>query len=176
MPQVSRRRALAILAKSADGRTEAILRARGITQHILAGLIRDGLASASTARVGRWLVDVVRIKITEAGRTALADGTIEPPSIPSVDPTLTKTNSKAEEECVVEDERRNLADECGNTDKRCDLANEILRLSPPQPGCEKRARFVFERSFSLAELQVLVEALRGGFHGVVKPEQTYYTN
>src|SRR5262249_39177484 len=35
------------------------------------GLIREGLATESTARVGRWLGDVVRIKITNARRAAL---------------------------------------------------------------------------------------------------------
>jgi hypothetical protein len=85
------------------------------------------------------------------------------PSIPSVNPTLAKTNSTVEDEGMVEDER-------------CNLAKEILRLSPPQPGCEERARFILERRFSLAELQILVEALRDGFPSVVTPEQRYYTN
>ena len=136
---------------------------------MLAGLIRDGLVTASHASVGRWLVDVVRIKITDAGRAALseqydppsrsASGTTEPSSILAVNPIMAKTNGKAEEEYGLEDERRN-------------LAKEILRLSPPQPGCEQRARFILERKFTLEELRVLAEALRDGFGLVVKPEQT----
>jgi hypothetical protein len=108
MPQISRQRALTILAKSADGRTEAILRARGITQGVLAGLIRDGLVTATEDRVGQGRhIGVVRIKITEAGRIALSKETIEPPSIPGVAPTLA---SKEDEERVVEDERRQISD------------------------------------------------------------------
>jgi hypothetical protein len=71
MPQIRRLRALSLLATSADGRTEARLLARG---EEISGLIRDGLATASTVRVGRTPVEVVRIKITEAGRAALAPG------------------------------------------------------------------------------------------------------
>jgi hypothetical protein len=71
---------------------------------------------------------------------------------------------------VGEDERRNLADEHRG------LAKEILRLFPPQPGFEERARFILERRFSLAELQFLAEALRDGIDAVIKPEQTHYTN
>ena len=63
---------LSLLANSADGRTEARLLSRGFTREVLSGLIRDGLATANTGRVGRAPVEVVRIKITEAGRAALA--------------------------------------------------------------------------------------------------------
>ena len=74
MPQIRRQRALSLLANSADGRTEARLLSHGFTREVISGLIRDGLATASTGRVGRAPVEVVRIKITEAGRAALAPG------------------------------------------------------------------------------------------------------
>ena len=71
MPQIRRQRALSLLANSADGRTEARLLSHGFTREVISGLIRDGLATASTGRVGRAPVEVVRIKITDAGRAAL---------------------------------------------------------------------------------------------------------
>ena len=74
MPKIRRLRALSLLANSADGRTEARLLSRGFTREVISGLIRDGLATASTVRVGRTPVEVVRVKITEAGRAALARG------------------------------------------------------------------------------------------------------
>ena len=72
MRKIRRLRALSLLANSADGRTEARLLSRGFTREETSGLIRGGLATASTVRVGRAPVEVVRIKITEAGRAALA--------------------------------------------------------------------------------------------------------
>jgi hypothetical protein len=74
MPKIRRLRALSLLANSADGRTEARLLSRGFTREEISGLIRDGLATASTVRVGRTPVEVVRVQITEAGRAALARG------------------------------------------------------------------------------------------------------
>ena len=68
----SRWRALRLLAKSIDGRTETYLFARGISKVLLAGLLRDGLATLSKARAGRERpIDIVRVKITDAGRQAL---------------------------------------------------------------------------------------------------------
>jgi hypothetical protein len=69
MPQISRRPALILLAKSAKGHTETILRTHGLTRQVIDGLIRDGLATASTVRVGRGRQsEVIRINITEVGR------------------------------------------------------------------------------------------------------------
>jgi hypothetical protein len=46
--------------------------ARGISKVLLAGLIRDGFATRSKARAGLELpIDIVRVKITDAGRRAL---------------------------------------------------------------------------------------------------------
>ena len=68
----SRWRALRLLAKSADGHTEPYLFARGISKALLAGLLRDGLATWSKARAGiERPIDIVRVKITDAGRQAL---------------------------------------------------------------------------------------------------------
>jgi hypothetical protein len=61
-----------LLAKSVDGHTEPYLLACGITKVLLAGLLRDGLATWSNARAGiERPIDIVRVKITDAGRRAL---------------------------------------------------------------------------------------------------------
>jgi len=69
----SRRRALRLLAKSVDGHTdEPYLLACGISKVLLVGLLRDGLATQIKARAGLELpIDIVRVKITDAGRRAL---------------------------------------------------------------------------------------------------------
>jgi hypothetical protein len=70
-PTSDRRRALAILAGSPSGCTEALMLSRGFTRGMLAKLILAGLATAETGPVfaGRR---VRRIKITDAGlRVAL---------------------------------------------------------------------------------------------------------
>jgi hypothetical protein len=68
----SRWRALRLLAKSADGHTEPYLFACGIGKALLAGLLRDGLATWSKARAGiERPIDIVRVKITEVGRRTL---------------------------------------------------------------------------------------------------------
>jgi hypothetical protein len=77
-PKPDRRRALELLAASPDGCTEAILRAHGFSVEQMVDLVRAGLASAATERVvaGGKKVEVARVKITEAGRRALAEGDI----------------------------------------------------------------------------------------------------
>jgi hypothetical protein len=68
----SRRRALAVLASSPDGCTEAIMLAHGFTVELLIDLVQEDLASVfSERRDGRNEVEVIRFKITEAGRQAL---------------------------------------------------------------------------------------------------------
>ena len=70
--EASRRRALRLLAKSVAGHTEPYLLACGISKALLAGLLRDGLATRIKARAGLELpIDIVRVKITDAGRRAL---------------------------------------------------------------------------------------------------------
>jgi hypothetical protein len=71
---------------------------------------------------------------------------------------MDKTNGKGRVDGRSEVERRN-------------LAKEIMRLSPPAPGCcNERARRILECKFSLNELEVLAEALRVGIDSIVKPE------
>ena len=69
-----RRRALELLAGSADGCTEALMLAHGLRIALLVELINAGLASARTDRVvaGGRTLNVVRLKITDAGRQELA--------------------------------------------------------------------------------------------------------
>jgi len=69
-----RRRALTMLAGSADGVTEALMLAHGFTIPLLVELIHAGLASATTDRVvaGGRTLNVVRLKITGVGRQELA--------------------------------------------------------------------------------------------------------
>jgi hypothetical protein len=71
-PPPNRLRALELLAACRDGCTEAIMLAHGFTARQLVGLKRDGLATAHSQRVtvGRRVIEVARLKITEAGRRA----------------------------------------------------------------------------------------------------------
>jgi hypothetical protein len=69
----ARRRALTALASSSSGCTETVLTAKGVTLGVVLRLVRDGLASVDSESVmapSRTL-DVIRIKITDAGRRAL---------------------------------------------------------------------------------------------------------
>jgi hypothetical protein len=69
------RRALALVADSGrNGTTDAILAAHGFHGgHGDYSLIRDGLATAMTERVraGSRMIEIVRVRITAAGRAAL---------------------------------------------------------------------------------------------------------
>ena len=73
-PKPNRRRALELLADSRDGVTEANLLAHCFTIDMLANLIRAGLGTAKIERmvVGGRPMEVVRVRITDAGRQALA--------------------------------------------------------------------------------------------------------
>ena len=73
-PKPDRRRALQLLAASTDGHTEGLLRAHGITSEMVTELVRDGLATTNPERVviGTSAIEVTRVRITEAGRRALA--------------------------------------------------------------------------------------------------------
>ena len=73
-PKPERRRALELLAASPDGCSEAIMLAHGFTVELLAGLVRAGLATATTERVVApgYRGERARVRITEAGRQALA--------------------------------------------------------------------------------------------------------
>jgi hypothetical protein len=69
-PKPDRRRALELLAASPDGYTEALMLAHGFPVPLLVDLCIAGLAIATPERMvaGGRPVEVVRMKITEAGR------------------------------------------------------------------------------------------------------------
>jgi hypothetical protein len=68
------RRALRLLAGSPLGVTEAIMLAHGFTIDLLVDLVHEGLATATpeTVHAGKRAIEVVRVRITDAGRLALA--------------------------------------------------------------------------------------------------------
>ena len=69
------RYALELLAVDQRGLTETLLLTYGITRAMLANLVRAGLATAQRQRVraGGKTMEVVRMRITEAGRRATED-------------------------------------------------------------------------------------------------------
>jgi hypothetical protein len=69
-----RHRALRLLAGAPLGATEAMMLAHGFTEQILARLVRDGLATASTGSIhaGGRSMKVTWLRITDGGRQALA--------------------------------------------------------------------------------------------------------
>ncbi len=67
---------LSLLASSPHGATEALLvRAHGFDSDMIAGLVHGGLATAEreTMKAGAKPVEVVRLRITAAGRTAIEE-------------------------------------------------------------------------------------------------------
>jgi hypothetical protein len=69
------RRLLELLAASPDGCNEPLLAAHGFPNDLIVGVVRTGLATANAERVfagGREVV-VSRLRITDAGRQALAE-------------------------------------------------------------------------------------------------------
>ena len=71
------RRALELLASIPHGISEDLLAlAHGFNRHMIAGLVEEGLATARREIVtapGRTTIEIVRIRITDAGRSAIAD-------------------------------------------------------------------------------------------------------
>jgi hypothetical protein len=70
------RRALAVLAASGQiGFTDQLMMAHGFTFDLLANLIRAGLATATLRRkqVGVRMIEVAKVRITDAGRQTLSD-------------------------------------------------------------------------------------------------------
>ena len=73
-PNPDRRRALELLAGSRRGYTKAILRAHGFSINMMVELVKAGLATTKRERMvadGRQ-TGVARVRITDAGREALA--------------------------------------------------------------------------------------------------------
>ena len=72
---IEQRRALALLASNLDGIIEELLvLAHGFNRDMIAGLVEAGLATAQReilAASDRTTIDVVRIRISDAGRRAL---------------------------------------------------------------------------------------------------------
>jgi len=68
------RRALELLAGRRDGVPEALMLAHGFSIELIVKLVHAGLATASAERTvgGRHPVEVTRVRITDAGRRALA--------------------------------------------------------------------------------------------------------
>jgi hypothetical protein len=68
------RRLLETLAGSADGATDALLVAQGFHFDLMARLVRERLATAAPERTfaAGKSVEVTRLRITDAGRRALA--------------------------------------------------------------------------------------------------------
>jgi hypothetical protein len=67
---------LELLASSPHGATEALLvRAHGFNSDMIAGLIRAEFATAEreTMKAGAKPIEVVRVKITAAGRSAIEE-------------------------------------------------------------------------------------------------------
>jgi hypothetical protein len=74
-PIPTRRRALELLASCRDGCTEAIMPAHGFSIDLMVELVRAALATATAERVvaGKREIEVARVRITAAGRKALAE-------------------------------------------------------------------------------------------------------
>jgi len=74
VPKPDRRRALELLAGSRYGYTKAILRAHGFSMDMMVELVKAGLATTKRERMvaGGRQTDVVRVRITDAGRQALS--------------------------------------------------------------------------------------------------------
>jgi hypothetical protein len=68
---------LDLLAESLNGATDALMIAHGFTLDLMTGLVRRGFVTAQPERTfaGGKPVDRTRVKITEAGRQALASKT-----------------------------------------------------------------------------------------------------
>jgi hypothetical protein len=70
----NRRQALALLAAAPGGCTDSLMFANGFTAEVLVELVRDGFATATlelTVIGERTLIEVARMRITDAGRQAL---------------------------------------------------------------------------------------------------------
>ena len=70
---LSERQALMFVAAAPDGVTVELLRAHGHPRETLAELLASGLVTKTTerAKAGGQTIELVRVKITEAGKRAL---------------------------------------------------------------------------------------------------------
>jgi hypothetical protein len=65
------RRALTLLAEALDGCTRSLLLARGYTLTSMLEMVHSGHATAQTEKVHGQRRNIVRLRITDAGRVAL---------------------------------------------------------------------------------------------------------
>jgi hypothetical protein len=74
MPAAHEHRLLAMLAESVDGCTDVLLVAHGFDFELMARLVRERLATATPERTfaAGNPIEVTRVRITDAGRLALA--------------------------------------------------------------------------------------------------------
>jgi hypothetical protein len=75
-PKPDRRRALELLASCPDGATNTLLlAAHGLTTEMLVDFIRDALATGRTEHlvIARHTTEVMRVRITEAGRRVMTE-------------------------------------------------------------------------------------------------------
>jgi hypothetical protein len=70
---VDHRRALVLLASCPEGCTESVMRAHGFRVEQIVALVRAGRAHAQTERIfaGVHMIEVTRMRITDAGRRAI---------------------------------------------------------------------------------------------------------
>jgi hypothetical protein len=76
MLDAEQRRALALLAKAGTrGCTETMMQAHGFELYMIASLLRAGFAieAPEIVRAGSKAITVIRIRITDAGRQAIAE-------------------------------------------------------------------------------------------------------
>ena len=71
-PNPDRRRALELLAGSREGCTKAMMRAHGFSINMLVELVKVGLATTKRMVADGRQSGVLRLRITDAGRQALA--------------------------------------------------------------------------------------------------------
>ena len=62
---------MALLSRKEYGCTTTMLLARGVKIETINELIADGFATASTRRVRNGVIEIKRVKVTEAGRQVL---------------------------------------------------------------------------------------------------------
>jgi hypothetical protein len=67
---------LELLAESAEGCTDALLTAHGFKLDVLISIVSAGLATATPERTfaAGKPVEITRVRITDAGRRAMAEG------------------------------------------------------------------------------------------------------
>ena len=73
----AQRHALAVIAAAgSDGATQTLLTAHGLSLRTIAALVKRGLVTIAREKVqagGKW-IDAAKVRITDAGRDALAAG------------------------------------------------------------------------------------------------------